>query len=293
MSPPISPTATLLLVVPGLVAAGPLRAGAQLPTLPEGARTRWVVEDPEEVVGWVTFDPTPVADRLPSGLQFVTVGELAADGVPWAGAWLEQNPARGRWGVSFLEIVRAGTFILDGRSPERPEDAVAALWFARIGAAEGGEAPGPGLPLLVLGFWMPDAAYASFMRSRGHPAAPGRVTLRGARDGTLTGTVRAEGLVARVTCTPSGPVRGGPGSRGRQVIVPPAGTGLAGVVRVAFAGHRERSCREEAAWSLEGEHPLVGGVFVGPATLQYGYRLVGGAYDDADLEPSGGSVRRQ
>jgi hypothetical protein len=47
--------------------AAPLAAsvgGAQVLTLPDGSDTRWTVEEPEEIVAYVLFDPATVEDRL-------------------------------------------------------------------------------------------------------------------------------------------------------------------------------------------------------------------------------------
>ena len=63
-----------------------------------------------------------------------------------------------------------------------------------------------------------------------------------------------------------------------QVIFPPARSEVASIVRVAFAGHQEQSCEEEACWKFRGVHPLVDGVLLGRSDFQFGYDLIGGAY---------------
>jgi hypothetical protein len=146
----------LLLGSPALAADA--RAG--VPDLPALARTRWVVEGPEEIVTHLAFDPDAVRDRLPSGLRFITVGELADGGVPWARGLLGRRPELASWGVSFLEIVRARTFTIDGRAPRWPSHGAAALWLARVAPADPGADLGPGRPLLALDLWVPDRAYA-------------------------------------------------------------------------------------------------------------------------------------
>lgn len=80
-------------------------ACAQVPALPVGATTHWVVDQTEEVVVYVLFDPATVADRLPTNLRFITIGELATDGVGWAGDHLVEEPSHSPWGISFLEVV--------------------------------------------------------------------------------------------------------------------------------------------------------------------------------------------
>ena len=111
-------------------------APAQVPALPEGAQTHWVVGQPNEIVAYVTFDPTTVERRIPRALRLITVKELAATGVRWATDYLAEHTAHGHWGVSFLEIVRMGSFTIDGRAPNWPEHGAAALWCARVAPSD-------------------------------------------------------------------------------------------------------------------------------------------------------------
>jgi hypothetical protein len=67
-------------------------------------------------------------------------------------------------------------------------------------------------------------------------------------------------------------------SAGAQVLFPPLSSGMRDIVRVAFAGHRERECGDGSSWQLRGIHPLAGGVVLDPSVLQFGYELSGGAY---------------
>lgn len=267
-------------MLPGLIAATaigpPLRA--QLPELPAGARSQWRVERPFEVVGYVVFDPTELAAMLPSGLRFVTVSEVAAQGIPWAAAFLARHETEASWGISFVELLRAGTFDIDGRRPEWGEEGAIGLWFARVApAAQDGLDLGRGTPLLVLDLAIPDSAFAAYMRGRGYPARHGSGRLAHDAGGSWTGSFRSAGAHVTVTCTPTGPSAGGPGSQGRQVLVPPAAS-PADIVRIAFAGHRTRSCAEASPWVLEGDGPLARGIVVEPSSVQFGYEMVGGTY---------------
>ena len=106
-------------------------AAGRLPDAKPTGRN-WLIVGPQEVVGWFTFDPAAVADRLPEYLRFVTVGELATAGIRWAVDYLAHHTAHAGWGVSFLEIVRADTFAIAGREPTWPERGAAAVWFARV-----------------------------------------------------------------------------------------------------------------------------------------------------------------
>lgn len=267
-----------LLMVAVLAAAPPNQASPQVPALPDGARTQWRVQAPEEIVGYLLFDPASVVRRLPPTLRFITIGELARDGVPWARRYLAGAPDRGGWGISFIEIVRTGVFTIDGRAPHWPENGAVALWFARVAPADSGADPGPGLPLLVLDFWVPDSTYAAEMRAKGHYATYGDARLARGADGTWEGSLRVAGLEVAARCTPSGPVSGGAGARGMQALFPPESSRVRNVVRIAFAGHREQECAEATSWTIRGTHPLSRGILAGPSSFEFGYALVGGAY---------------
>lgn len=257
---------------------------ADLPALPEGAHTRWVVKQPYEIVAYVTFDPATVEHRLPRTLRFITLKELATTGVRWAADYLAEHPAHGSWGVSFLEIVRMETFTIDGRTPNWPERGATALWCARVAPSVAAMDLGAGQPFLVLEFWMPDRAYAAYMRSKGHYATYGDVKLFEDSDRNWRGSVDVAGLSILAKCMPTGAVTGGVGSAGMQAFFPPRSSTVENVVRVAFAGHRIQNCGSETMWNLQGTHPLAGGVVLQPSTFQFGYELIGGSYSRGPVE---------
>jgi hypothetical protein len=263
------------LFCPSLLAAS---TPAPVPDLPDGAQTHWVVEQPEEIVAYLAFDPATVQRRLPPRLRFITVEELAAGGVHWAKDFLDKSPTRAEWGVSFLEIVRMQTFTIDGRRPDWPTHGAAALWFARVAPSDPATDLGPGRPFLALEFWIPDRAYVAYMLEKGHYATYGDVRLHRGYKGKWSGSVKVDGLGVAAACKPAGPVTGGPGSAGMQAIFPPASSSVTDVVRVAFAGHREQSCEDASSWRFRGTHPLAGGALLGSSTFQFGYRLRGGSY---------------
>lgn len=263
-----------LLALAGLQ---PSVVAGQIPALPEGAGTRWVVSDPEEVVSWRAFDPSRVSDRLPPGVRFMSLGELSSAGMSWAEDYLAAHPTQREWGVSFLQILHAGEFALNGRSPQWPDGGAVGLWFARI-APTGDTDLGLGVPFLELEFWVPDSAYAAHMRELGHYATYGDVRLAATASGERQGSVTVEGLALRVSCSPQGPTSGGSSSAGTPVLVPPQTSPVTGVVRIAFAGQQERACTGDTVWMIEGSHPLATTVAIAPSTLQFGYRLVGGLY---------------
>ncbi len=268
--------ALLLLALLGCVL--PTRqAGATMPALPAGARTHWSAGETSEIAAWVTFNPASVQGRLPSALRFITVHELAGGNVRWAADYLAAHPTHGAWGVSFLEILRAGRFTLDGRSPRWPRHGAVALWFARVAPADSATDLGFGLPYLVLEFWVPDRAYAARMRARGHYATYGDVRLYETA-GHWRGRIAVSGLRVEADCVPAGAVGGGPNSAGTQVFFPPATAARDDIVRVAFAGHRTQDCAPASAWRIRGAHPLASAVVLQPSSFEYGYELEGGAY---------------
>ena len=254
-----------------------IEAQAQIPALPNGAQTKWVVNEPEEIIAYLIFDPATVKDRLPSSLRFITISELAAVGITWAKEHLNEYPAHADWGISFLEIVRMRTFEIDGRSPEWPEHGAAALWFARVASSDPTTEIGPGRPFLALEFWIPDSLFVTYMRENGHYATYGDVRLHKDSDGKWLGSIEVDGLSVIAECMPSGDSEW-IGSGGMQVFYPPALSGVTSIVRVAFAGHQEKRCEEAAAWRIRGTHPMVNAVMLGPSVFQFGYHLIGGAY---------------
>ena len=265
----------IVLTVAALVANATY---AQIPTLPDGADTHWVVDQTEQIVTYALFDPVTVKDRLPSNLRFITIGELAAGGVRWAGDYLTEEPSHGSWGISFLEVVRMGTFMIDGHAPDWPQDGAMAMWAARVAPSDSSPSVTPGRLLLVLDFWLPDREYVAYMRDKGHYASHGDVELRQDPSGKWWGSIGIDGLSVVAECTPIGPVNGGAGSSGMQTLFPPNLSALTSIVTVAFVGHQIQTCKEDSSWKLEGAHALARTVPSGPSTFQFGYKLVGGAF---------------
>lgn len=251
---------------------------SQVPSLPDGAKTHWIVDQPKEIVIWILFNPSTVKNRLPSALRYITVGELASNGIGWAVDYLSKNPNKKTWGISFLEIVKTGTFTIDGYAPKWPDDGGAALWFARVAPASPSVDLGKGNAFLALEFWMPDSAFVVTMHERGHYATFGNVKLYQDEGGWWQGTIEVEGLKVVAKCSPTGPVSGGPQSSGMQTIIPPQSSKVNYVVRVAFAGHRKQNCVDTSSWTINGSHPLSNGAILEPFEFQFGYDMIGGAY---------------
>jgi hypothetical protein len=251
-------------------------ACAQVPAGVDSSGTGWVVDQTAEIVVYVLFDPATVADSLPSTLRFISIGELAESSVAWAVDYLAEEPSRGGWGISFLEIARMGTFLIDGRAPSWPQDGAIALWAARVALSDSSTSLDLGQPLLLLEFWLPDSEYVAFMRGRGYYATFGDVRLGLGPNGRWWGTIGVEGLTVAADCMPAGPISGGAASSGMQTFFPPNRSSVKSSVSVAFAGHRIQTCTENSTWEIEGAHALAQGAPVGGSTFQFGYHLVGG-----------------
>jgi hypothetical protein len=253
------------------------RVRAQDPSLPSGALTEWIIREPAEIVGWLAVDVRDITAELPAGTRYVTIGELARRRVSWAVAHLGDHPSHAGWGVSFLEVIRAGTFTIDGRTPNWPVNGAAALWAARIERHQAGPSPIVEPTFVLLNFWIPDSLYVQRVRAKGHCAEYGHVTLD-LRDGRWQGIVEAADLSIAARCAPDPSAAVTEGSGGMQTFYPPANSGISELLRVAFAGHRIQECTPDVAWTFSGTHPLARTVMIAAPSFEAGYALRGGAY---------------
>ena len=250
---------------------------AQNAALPEGAQTKWILNDPEEIVSYLIFNPATVMERIPSYLRFITIAELAASDISWAKEYLRENPTYLNWGIAFIEIVRMNNFEIDGKSPKWPEHGAAALWFARVAYADPKDNFETGTPFLALDFWLPDSIYVSYMRSKGHYASYGDVRLQKKSNGEWMGSIDVDGLHVSCFCMPNNNITSS-GSNAIQIIYPPEHSGVKDFVRIALAGHKVQTCEEGSSWIFKGVHPLVNSIILGSTSFQYGYSLTGGSY---------------
>jgi hypothetical protein len=250
--------------------------------LPPGGTTSWEIQEPEEIVTFVLFDPKVPGLSLPAGLRFVSARDAR---MPEVQQYLKKHPDHMEWAFSFVEITRQKAFLIDGRAPLLPKNGGIGLWFAPVdpsGLAEDiGKykfdtiiAPSLG-SVLGLGIWIPDRKYVAYMRARGHYAEYGMVTLVKDTTGRFQGDIRLESLHVKTSATPHGDVREDAAS-GTQVLFAPGDKVMYAVV-VAGSTARHRACSAE--WSKSGNHPLSRGVFVGPTYLTtYEAPLKGSAY---------------
>ena len=250
--------------------------------LPPGGKTSWEIQGPEEIVTFVLFDPKAPGVSLPAGLRFVSARDAK---MPEIQEYLKEHPEQADWAFSFIEITRQKAFLIDGRAPALPKNGGIGLWFAPVDPSQLAKeiskdvfdnviAPSLGA-VLGLGIWIPDREYVSYMRTRGHHAEYGLVTLAKDSKGAFQGEIRLDDLHIRVSAAPRGDVREDPES-GTQVLFAP-GDRVVHAVVIAGTSARHRTC--DADWSKKGDHPLSRGVFVGPTYMTtYEAPLKGSAY---------------
>jgi hypothetical protein len=270
---------SLLITFIALISAPPAALAQQLPP---GGTTSWEIQEPEEIVTFVLFDPKSPGVSLPTGLRFVSARDAK---MPEIQEYVKQHPEHAEWAFSFIEITRQRAFLIDGKGPTLPENGGIGLWFAPVDPSQLSEeipkdrfdtiiAPSLGA-VLGLGIWIPDREYVAYMRARGHHAEYGMVTLVKDSTGAFQGEIRLDDLQVRGSALPHGDVREDPAS-GTQVLFAP-GEKVVHAVVVAGANARHLVCTAE--WSKEGNHPLSRGVFVGPTYFTtYEAPLTGGAY---------------
>jgi hypothetical protein len=269
----------LVIAFIALISAPPAAWAQQLPP---GGTTSWEIQEPEEIVTFVLFDPKSPGVSLPTGLRFVSARDAK---MPEIQEYVKQHPEHAEWAFSFIEITRQKAFLLDGRAPALPKNGGIGLWLAPVDPSQlAGEirkdtfdsiiAPSLGA-VLGLGIWIPDREYVAYMRSRGHHAEYGLVTLVKDSTGAFQGTIQLDNLRVRSSATPHGDVQEDPAS-GTQVLFAP-GDKVVHAIVVAGSNARHRAC--DAVWSKKGKHPLSRGVFVGPTYMTtYEAPLKGSAY---------------
>jgi hypothetical protein len=249
---------------------------AQVPPLPEGAQTHWRIGGgTDEIAVQLLFDTAAVADRLPEGLRFVTLADLASK-FPPAQDHLTAHPEHAQYGVSILEIAAQTLFSIDGREPKWPQNGAMALWLARVTSVMKNERA-RGQEHLLLLLFVPDQAYVEYMKTKGHYSEYGNVTLQHDKSGVRHGTIQTTSLQVDATCTPTVDLRtGGPNY---QTIYQPRDTVNAFLI-LAFNGNRDGEC--EGTWKISGGNPLSKAIIVGTPVFACCGEFVGGAYKIQD-----------
>ncbi len=108
--PPATSTAfAAWFVLSFAMGSSPARAEA------DSVNRGWIVSHPDEIIGYLLFDPAPVADRPLASARFITVAELAADVCRQAAGDVRQADGRGRRPTVARELVALprGGMIID------------------------------------------------------------------------------------------------------------------------------------------------------------------------------------
>jgi hypothetical protein len=254
-----------------LVALISVEASAQVPSLPEGAESEWVMEDLEALGLYVSSDRATVTERIPDSLRLLTVGEAASESAV-AKKQLEQNPNQRDWAAGILEFLRPKTFAIDGRALNLSEQEAVATWY--VLTLPGDNNP-QGSTRVMLEFWVPDSSYAAYMREKGYHATYGEVRLRRRPDSTWVGTIDTDRVQAEASCLPSNEAQEkGPG---RERYYPPAQSEVKNTLEVAVPEYSSKSCAESRWLTLTGDHPLSKATMVGGA-LPRVQRVQSGSY---------------
>jgi hypothetical protein len=249
---------------------------AQVPPLPEGAQTNWKIGGgTDEIAVQLLFDTSAVADRLPEGFRFVTLTDVASK-FPPAQDHLTAHPEHAQYGVSILEIAAQKLFSIDGHEPQWPKNGAIAIWLARVASTMKNELVRgqEHLSLLIL---VPDKGYVEYMRSKGHYAEYGDVTLRRDESGVRHGSIQTTSLQVDAACTPTVELKTHGSSY--QTIYQPRGTVNTFLI-LAFNGNRDGECK--GSWKISGENPLSKAVTVGVPVYACCGEFLGGAYKMQD-----------
>ena len=270
----------LLLAVLVMISAYSLALAKELPP---GGTTSWEIDELEVIVTFLLFDPNDPAVRLPKGLRFVSLRQVAVK-APEIQEHLKHYPEQSDWAFSFVEFARPKAWLLDGKAPRLPENGGIGVWFAPVDhsqlAAEVSKDKFEAVitsskdAILQLGLWVPDREYVEYMRARGHHAEYGMVTIVKDSNGALQGEMQLSELNVKASATPHGETRNEPNPF-TQVFFEP-GEKVENVVIIAGGNVRERDCTAE--WSKKGDHPLSRGVFWGPTFLTIEGPIKGSAY---------------
>lgn len=277
---------SVLLRLAAVAAASPAGAGQRLGPLPPGAIAHSRAGPSNEMIGYLAFDPAPLAGRLPPGVHFRTLAEKAAD-YPGLARYLVRHPGRRGWAWSFFEIIgiRAARYDRIAARFHGGRGGMA-VWYPELAPTDGADPPPVGDQNLAAGSWISDAGLARYMRSRGFPATAARAGFRIAAD-RLTATLSAPGLTIRGSCTLTGASFVPDWAQeplSYETMWTPAGEGETYEI-VTWTGHRSRRC-DHPAWRVTGDHPFarafndpaLGDPNMLPAAFAGGYMLESALY---------------
>ncbi|MBV9884493.1 MAG: hypothetical protein JO276_15905 [Sphingomonadaceae bacterium] len=278
--------ASILLALAAGTLASAATAGQRLGPLPPGAIAHSIAGPSDQMIGYLAFDPAPLAALLPPGVRFRTLGEKAAD-YPGLARYVARHPERRGWAWSFFEIIGISAARYDRVAAHfRGGRGGMAVWYPELARTDGADRRPLGDQNLAAGSWVSDPRLARHMRRRGFPATAARIDFRIAGD-RLTASLSAPGLTISGSCTLAGPFFVPEWAQepvSYETMWTQAGEGDTYEI-VTWAGHRARRC-EHPAWRVAGVHPFarafndpaLGDPNMLPAAFAGGYMLESALY---------------
>lgn len=279
----------ILKLVPALLAlliAAPGRADAPaFGELPDGAVSRSQMGPASEFVLYIIFDPALAADRLPPGLRFRTLAEMATRS-PEIAEHLKAHPEHAGWAHSAFEIIGSPSMQYDGVQARFGRSGGMAVWYASVARLDKTDPRPRGYQQINLGTWLSDPRLVAHMRAKGYPAQVASISFTRSATGEVKGRLDLAGLHVRAYCRLNGqrlmPDWAKAGSY--ETIWNPAGFAPAFEL-VTYKGHVVEDCGE-ARWRMSGRATLVrafdqrglGGRVIANTEFASGYVLQGGLY---------------
>jgi hypothetical protein len=279
----------LLKLIPALLAlslAAPGRADTpSFGDLPDGAVSRSEMGPASEFVLYIIFDPVLAADRLPPGLRFRTLTEMA-ERSPEIAEHLKAYPEHAGWAHSAFEIIGSPRMSYDGVEARFGKSGGMAVWYASVARLDRSDPRPRGYQQINLGTWLSDPRLVAHMRAKGYPAELGQIRFTRSAGGEVKGRLDVAGLRVRAWCRLNGqklsPDWAKAGSY--ETIWNPAGLAPAFEL-VTYKGHVVEDCGE-VRWRITGPAPLarayaargLGGRVIANTEFASGYVLKGGLY---------------
>lgn len=276
----------LTLALLALSLAAPGRADTpSFGGLPDGAVSRSEMGPASEFVLYIIFDPALAADRLPPGLRFRTLAEMA-ERSPEIAEHLKAHPEHAGWAHSAFEIIGSPRMAYDGVAARFGRRGGMAVWYASVARLDKSDPRPRGYQQINLGTWLSDPRLVQHMREKGYPADLGNISFTRSARGEVKGRLDVPGLHVRAYCRLNGQRLSPDWARAGtyETIWNPAGETPAFEL-VTYMGHLVEDCGE-ARWRMSGRAPLVrafdqrgrGGRVIANTEFASGYVLRGGLY---------------
>jgi hypothetical protein len=267
------------ILAAAIACASPALAEIRLGPLPPGEVARSSAGPADEIIGYLAFDPGPVADRLPAGMRFHTLAEKAGEW-PHLARYLEAHPERRGWAWSFYEVigVRAARYDRVGARFQGGRGGMT-VWYAELVPTGPKDPRTRGYTEIALGSWVSDRHLAAYMRSRGFPAFDAGIRFERVADRVSAG-MQAQGIRMEGGCRLEG--RPFVPSWGKapftyETLWTPKGEGDTFEI-LSWGGHHSLKC-VGPHWRVSGDHPFarafnhpaLGDPNILPVEFAYGY----------------------